>query len=324
MKIPQINDSTKEKLVKVGIGILGFYVAKNLLIEILKNSRKKGTEDKIDNDPNAAQAFAIKMALNPSGFRSFFYVDGVDEPELFKQAKLITDFDKVAAHYKALTGGKSVYDDIDTKLSAKNAEKFLGIASKGKNGNKNYADKREDIPLNYWVITSKETNVRTSPKWQHWALPGDNIKATVAAGKIIGKATGKFVYDEFKDIVFLEIFTYNQKMQKKIYYVAKSQVELLNDAEKEKRQKAENLKVEILLDGVNEKPVPTQEIISISNAVIMNDKFQTTGRAAKGFILGFPVMTLNTGQGKLIQFTTVQGQVRWVKAEQVKIQDRKI
>lgn len=70
-------------------------------------------------------------------------------------------------------------------------------------------------------------------------------------------------------------------------------------------------------EGVDNAPI----VIAIQQAQIFDEKFKQTGTVPKGVIIGLPIMTLDTGKVKYIKLVTVQGLVRWIKANQVTIKN---
>lgn len=321
MKYPKVNisDSTTDKLIKAGFLVAAFFVGKKLLSKAAKDS----ADNQIDTDPAAGQARALNAAMNPSGndwMRSF---DTTNTKAIFEIASQISNLDKVKDFYKAQTQGRSLHDDLNKELGAEDYDKFLALATKGKTGNVKYAPVRVDIPANRWVITKAESNVRKTPKKQSRLLPINNIVKLVPKGKAIGISTGKFAYDEPNDVTFIEFYTLGTKVAGKHYfYVAYSQVELITKEEKAKREKSGKIPLELLagLSGV-EDDIQTQ-IVSVRPTSIYDEHFQLLTIVPRYLILGFPLMTLDTKNGQKIKLQTVQGFIRWVDANDVRIENR--
>lgn len=309
-------DPNKDLLIKAGAGLVLVWLGSKLL----KNLKKEQTESQIVEDPTVGQAQSLRQAMNPSGNEWMRKMDGTNKAAIFAIAKEIEDIETVRKNYKNLFNA-SLYEDLQGELSAQDYQKFLALATKGKAGSHNYAPTRTDIPKNYWVITKAQTNIRKTPVKESKYIPGNNILKLVELGKILGITTGKFVYDESNDVVFVEVWTYNPKKEKKIFYVAKSQIEIISNDEKKKREVKEKIPLEVL-QGIDNLYNPQEEVVSTMPIEIYNEDFKHIATAPKGIIIGFPIMTMDTGKGKYIKVTTVQGLTRWVKAEQAVIRNR--
>ncbi len=318
MKTKFHTDPNKDLLIKAGAGLVLVWLGNKLL----KNLKKDNTESKVENDPSVGQAQSLRQAMNPSGNEWMRKMDGTNKEAIFTIAKDIDDIEAVRKAYKNLFN-TSLYEDLQGELSATDYQKFLSLATKGKAGSHNYAPKRADIPVNNWVITKAQTNVRKTPVKESKYFPSNNILKLVELGKLIGITTGKFVFDESNDVVFVEFWTYNPKKEKKTYYVAKSQVELITNDEKKKREAKTKIPLEVL-QGIDNSYNPQEEVISTQEIEIYNEAFKYISTAPKGIIIGFPIMTMETGKGIYIKVTTVQGLTRWVKAEQAVIKNRNL
>lgn len=318
MKTKFHTDPNKDLLIKAGAGVVLVWLGNKLL----KNLKKENTEAQVENDPSVGQAQSLRQAMNPSGNEWMRKMDGTNTKAIYKIAQDITDIEAVRKAYKNLFN-TSLYDDLQGELSATAYQKFLSLATKGKAGSHNYSPNRSDIPANNWVITKAQTNIRKTPILESKYLPGNNILKLVEFGKLLGITTGKFVFDERKDVVFVECWTYNTKKEKKIFYVAKSQVELISNDEKKKREAKEKIPLEVL-QGIDNSVTPQEEVISTQEIEIYNERFKHVATAPKGMIIGFPIMTMDTGKGNYIKVTTVQGLTRWVKAEKAVIKNRNL
>lgn len=318
MKTKFHSNEDKDLLIKAGAGLVLLWLGNKLL----KNLKKDGTESRVESDPSVGQAQSLRQAMNPSGNEWMRKFDGTTTEAIFSVAREITDIEAVRKAYKNLYN-TSLYEDLQGELSASDYQKFLSLATKGKAGSQNYAPKRSDIKPNYWVITTADANIRKTPVKESKYNPFNNILKVVSKGKIVGATTGKFVYDEANDVVFIEFWTYTTKKEKKTFYVAKSQVELVEHKEKLNREKQGKIPLEVL-EGIEHIESNTHEVISVVQAEIYTENFQQVGTAPKGVIIGFPIMTLDTGKGKYIKVKTVQGLLRWIKAEKAVIKERNI
>lgn len=313
MKFSQ--DENKDLLIKAGLSLGAYFVLKELYIKMVKGN----TEQQMDTNPASVQAAAMIAAFNPSGFAWLRAVDGTKVDAIMTLAPQINNLDEVSARYSALTEGRNLYDDLEAELSADDLQKFYSLASKGKTGSWYYAKESTNVPANYWVFTSSDANVRKAP-----VKARNNVVKLVTKGKILGATTGKFAYDEKNRILFIEFWTLMQKENKRVtYFVAKSQVELVSNADKLARDKKQGkTPLELIegIGGIDQK----QEVVTTSSAMIYDEKFKQVGIVAKNTIVGFPLMTLDTGKGKHIQLKTVQGLIRWLRADQAQIRDRHV
>jgi hypothetical protein len=284
------------------------------LKKMLASKAEDNADSQIDTNPAAGQARALNAAMNPSGNNWMRDFDFNNPNAIYETAKQITNLDAVMNFYNAQTGRK-LHEDLTSEIGAEGYNKFLALATKGKSGDIKYSLVRGDIPANRWIVTTAEANVRRTPKKDPF-----NIVKLVPKGKSIGITTGKYVYDEFANVTFIEFFSLDIKTNtKKYFFVAKSQVELLTKAEKDKREKVEKLPFEVLT-GANEKAALL--LVSIRATTVYNEAFTPITTIPPNIIIGFPLLTLDTGKGKYIKVKTIQNSTRWVKAQDVTLQNR--
>lgn len=320
MKLSQ--DKNLDALMKIGGSIALFFLGKKAFAK----GRKSGAEADMDTNPSTGQAASLKQAMNPSGFRWMRFIDGTDKDAIFRVAGQITNLDDVKAKYKGLTDGGELYDDLEGSLSPDEFQKFLSLSTKGKAGSYYYAKKSENVPKNRWILTIKEANIRTSPKYINRNFPNHNIIKTVKPGVKLGGSTGNYVYDEKNKVLFVEFWTLSISGVKKTFFVAKSQIEFITTDELAKREKSGKLPL-VLFSGIAGQEIelsgidPQQKLVTRSTALIYNENFQQVGLANKNTVLGFPIMTLDTGKGSFTQFETLQGQKRWVRSENARIEN---
>lgn len=321
MKIPKIElpEGAGAKLVKAGLLIVGFFVVK----KALANAAEDSADSQIDTDPAAGQARALNAAMNPSGIDWMRTFDTTDTTAIYTIAPQITDLDKVKDYYKAQTHGRVLHEDLTKELGAEGYDKFLALATKGKSGSPKYSTTRTDIPANYWVLSNAESNVRKTPKKESKYWPGNNIVKVVPKGRVLGISTGKYAYDESNDTTFIEFWTLGVKQKGKNYfYVAKSQIELLTNEQKAQREKVGKLPVEVLagLEVVTDQS--EAQIVTILPTQIYDEQFKLLSLVPANIIVGYPLLTLNTGKGNYTKIQTVQGFIRWVKTQDTRIQNR--
>lgn len=321
-----INESTANTLLKIGGAIALFIVGKAALAKWNKES----SEAQMDTDPGAGQAVTLRQAINPSGIWWMRKIDTTNVNAIMSTAKEIKDLDSVAKHFKKQTEGADLYDELQSELSPEDYQKFLSYASKGKTGSYYYAPKSDKVPPNHWLFTLGDANVRKTPRYEWQYAFKNNIVKLVPKGFVIGISTGKYAYDELNKVLFVEFYTLTKKGEKKFYFVAKSQIEFLSNEEKKKREMKGKIPL-MVLEGIcgmketnstEENNEEKKELVSISNCDIYDENFKLINKAPKNVILGFPIMTLDTGKGTFIKFQTIQGFVRWVKAELAVIRER--
>lgn len=317
MKAP--SDSTTDKLIKVGIVAAILFFGKKALAKAAKDS----ADNQVDTTPAAGQARALNAAMNPSGNNWMRSFDGTNKEAIYDTAKDITDLDAVKDFYKEQTEGRNLFDDLTNEIGADGFNKFLAIASKGKTGSPKYATVRKDILPNRWVITKADANIRKTAKKESKLNPFNNIVKMVPKGRAIGVSTGNFAYDEPNDVTFIEFYTLGAKVAgKHFFYVANSQVELITKEEKAKRDKASKIPFELLAGLSGFGQTEEQQIVSIRATMIYDEQLNPVTTVARNIIIGFPLMVLDTGKGKRIKLQTVQGNIRWVSAQDVRTENR--
>ena len=315
MKTPQINISndTGKLLIKAALAVIAYLTLK----KIFADKAQDNADSQIDTNPAAGQARALNAAMNPSGNNWMRNFDFNNPLAIYDIARQITSLDAVMNFYNAQTGRK-LHEDLTSEIGAVGYNKFLALATKGKSGDVKFSLFRKDIPANRWIVTTAEANVRRSPKKDPF-----NIVKLVSKGKSIGITTGKYVYDELANITFIEFFSLNVKTNTKQYfYVAKSQVELLTKATKDKRE-ASKMPFEILTGTVPDKNRKAALLlISIDTTTVYNESFTPITTIPPNMIIGFPLLTLDTGKGIFIKVRTIQNSKRWVKAQDVTLRNR--
>lgn len=320
MKAPKYNvpDGTVDKLIKAGVLVVAFFVGKKML----KNAARDSADSQIDTDLAAGQARALNAAMNPSGIDWMRTFDTTDTKAIYDIAPQISDLDKVRDYYKAQTQGRILHEDLIKELGAEGYNKFLALSTKGKTGSIKYAPKRPDISKDHWVITKSETNVRKTPRKESKYFPNNNILKLVAQGKALGVSTGKFAYDEPNDTTFIEFYTLGTKAAgKHFFWVANSQVELITKEEKAKREKTNKIPLE-LLAGLSEGHQSKVVVVSNTLMQVYDEYYKPIATIDRNLIIGFPLLTLDTGKGKRIKVQTVQGLFRWVNANDIRIEER--
>lgn len=320
-----ISQEDKNKAYK----FLGALILLYLGNKVVSAIRKNVSDNQMDASPEAGQAVTLRQAINPSGNWWMRRLDGTNKEAIFSIAGDIKDMDKVKNHFKAQTEGGDLYEELQAALSPDEYQKFLSLASKGKTGSWYYADKQPDkVPANNWVITKLPANVRSSPENIHYLrIWNENIvKKAVPKGMILGISTGKFKYDEANKVLFVEFYTFTVKHGKQTYYVAKSQIELIPDAEKKKRELQSKIPLQVI-EGVFENTdsqdntISPKIVVATSTTSVFNENFEKIGIVKRNVIMGFPVMELNTGKGTYIKIKTIQGLLRWISADEATIRD---
>jgi len=294
-------------------------------------------ENKTGDDPATQQAMALRSAMNPSGFEWLRNADGTNEDAIFATAKAMTDLDAVIKAYRQLYSGGSLMDDLKREMKPESYTRFLNIF---KFNDKPHQTANQQA-TNKVVVTKAKTNLRKTPRLagtpHFWS--SSNVIITVDAGTAIGLATGRTVYDaEAKPsgVNFIEVHALKKDAPIKdsfSVWVAASQVNTISgDEYKQKKYPAIAItqeqydKATAPLNGIlsdTMKPDYKQEIITITSAPVLNEKFEMTGRAEANTILGFPVMELFTGKKNFVQFLTIENTIRWVDKTLIKTISKK-
>lgn len=277
-----------------------------------RNANKSDT--KAPTDPAVGQAQLLRIAMNPSGTRSLFDVDGTNKTAILNVAREIKNPQAVIDAYKERYGGDSLLHHLEVELGPEDYAKFLALSGLATNSTTNYNVLKDGIAPKQVIRTTKETNARSSPK-KTGVFDHTNVLALIPANYIIGFTTGKTEYDSDNDIIFLEVINYNLRKQQIKFWVAKSQVETFTQAEYEKRKKnGENFKYRSL-DGLGSLPSP--EVGTRRVTTLYNDEFKPVCRLRDRVRLGVPVMLLKNGPYWLIRFKDPEGVPRWVNAADV-------
>lgn len=318
-------DKTTNKLLTAGAVVALFFLARRSDAR----TKKRLTEEEIASDISAAQASTLHSLLHPYGSMWLGrWIVGFDAEGMMQVAKQIKDLNAVVSYYQKIVGEKepSLHDDFKLCMGPDLYEKFLSYATKGKTGSWFYAKESENVPANRWVLTIADTNVRRTPVLTPRYSLGSNIVKTVPKRMLLGATTGKFAYDEFNKVLFIEFWTLKKdKNERATYFVAKSQIELLTKQEYDTRQKKEGkFQLQVLEGLIHGSEKHTQEVITTTDAQILNEKFERVGWAKPNTIIGFPLMTLDTGKGKHIQIKTIQGLLRWVRFDEALIRERQL
>lgn len=319
MKALNVPEGTTDKLLKIGAAVALFFIGKKMFANKVQDT----ADDQIDNNPAAGQARALNAAMNPSGFDWMRSFDGTNTDAIYSIAPQITNLDAVKDFYKAQTKGRILHEDLTNELGAEGYDRFLALATKGKSGSPKYSTTRTDIPANLWIVTKLDSNIRKTPKLESKLLPVHNILKLVTKGKSIGITTGKYAYDAANDVTFIEFFTLGVKDKAKHYFwVAKSQVELLNKAEKDKREKIAPIPFEVLAGISGIKDEQKIQVVTIRPTMVYDEQFKPLQTIPAKIIVGFPLLTLNTGKGQYLKVQTIQGYIRWIKAQDTTTQKR--
>jgi hypothetical protein len=314
-----------------GIVIVGvLWGAKKIYDKI----RHDAQEDKTGDDPATQQAMALRSAMNPSGFEWLKNADGTNEENIFSTAKTITDLNAVILAYRKLYSGASLMDDLKREMKPESFTRFNNTF-KFKDTTHQTEDKKT---VNTIARAKAKVNIRKTPRLagepHFWS--SSNVIVTVDAGKAIGIATGRTVYDadaKPSGVKFVEVHVLKKDAAIKnafTAWVAASQIDYVSaDEYKKNKYPAISITQEQFdnatapLNGTKPNNMVTanykQEILTVTKAPVLNEKFEIKGVAEKNTILGFPVMELNTGKKIFIQFLTIDGTARWVNKEYVKM-----
>ena len=190
--LPQMQQGLQDKLIKYGVNAVligaGLWGAKHIFDKWRENS----AEDRVGTSPEAQQATALRLAMNPSGRRLLWWVDGVDKNSIFNNAKNIKDFKIVIEEYRKHYSGDNLTNDLRTKLSAEEMTRFLNTVNYNNLDPKTTkAPSGLDYGANKAVVTKGKTNIRKTPRLagtpHFWST--SNVIITADASKTIGVTT---------------------------------------------------------------------------------------------------------------------------------------
>lgn len=333
-----IPGSSKDKIidyaVKGGLLVLLLWGAKKGYEKLRHNAE----ENKTGGDPSTQQAMSLRSAMNPSGFEWLRSTDGTDEQSIFNTAKDVKDLEDVIKAYRKLYSN-SLMDDLKREMETQSYARLLNIFKFGKNTaepgkNKSSLDYRKGLI----VIAKGQVNIRKTPRAYGTPLVDklliyghSNIIKTVDAGTAIGVATARSSFDgkaEPSGVLFIEVTILKTGAAVKdsfTAWVAASQVETIT-AEQFKAKKyptltltkAEYDKASATLSGTDSDADYNTELITVAPASVLDEKFQVSGKADSGIILGYPIMELSTKENVFVKFLTIDGTKRWVNKQLTK------
>jgi hypothetical protein len=337
--IPQQNkDKVIDYAVKAGLLVLLFWGGK----KIVQKFKHDKAENAIGTNPAAQQASDLRAALNPSGQRWLWLLDGVQKDAIFNVAKNIKNFKQVIEEYRNLYGD-SLDSDLNSKLSPQEYHRFKNTFSFNNADPKNTTSPSGLSYKKGLVIVSKaRLNIRKTPratgsqaKDEVLILGRSNILTTVDKGTAVGITTGRTAFDEKAEpsgVLFIEISVLKTNAAIKdsfTAWIAASQVESITPSDyKQKKYPALSISQEEYdnasssLNGSDATVNYQKEIITLSPTYILNDKFKVIGEVTKNIILGFPIMELTTPENSYIKFLTIDNTERWVSKKHIKTIDK--
>jgi hypothetical protein len=279
-------------------------------------NEKRYIKDDVDFATNLAkgQAAALRAAMNPSGEAKLFDMDGQNKPAIMRIATEIKDLQKVIDAYTDRFKG-SLMHDLEIEIGAEEQQRFIALAGGAATvANTSYESIKTGVPAFNMVRTTKPANARSTPK-KPGIFDHGNILKEFEANNIIGDSTGKTQYDAVNDIIFIEVKVANKRKQLVTFWVAKSQVELVNSAEYRRRKAAGEKFTLQQFDGLGCTPSP--ELATKAQAIIYNESFKPIDKAPANARLGVPVMVLKLKDRVLIRFLSVDGVRCWVDTKDV-------
>lgn len=333
-----ISDSKKETIID--------YAVKGGLLALLIWGAKKGydkfrhnqEENKAGEDPATQQAMSIRSAMNPSGFEWLRSTDGTNEESILSVAKEIASLEDVIKAYRRLYSG-SLMDDLKRDMKTDSYARLLNIFKLGKNTsepgkNKSSVDYRKGLI----VVSKAALNIRKTPRVYGTPTTDklliykrSNVIRTVDARIAVGVATGRSTFDEKAEpsgVLFLEITILKKGApisDSFSAWVAASQVETITAVDYKAKKypaltitKDEYDKASATLSGMDSGADYNTELITVAPASVLDEKFQISGQAASGVILGYRIMELATKDKVFVKFLTVDGTERWVNKQQTK------
>ena len=342
-KIVQTVQDNQSVLIKGALIAGGIYltyrVGKNLIAKVNKNNAQKNTDDK----PEVRQAMSLRSSVNPSGYSWMKSFDTTNVSTVMDIAKTITNLDKVQKAYKDLYQD-NLLDDLQSDLSTSEYEAFLNIIAS--NANKDTsgggAPPVQYTKKNQLIVAKKDVTIRKSPDASnHGAfyevLSEDNIYRVAKAGEFLGYATGQQHYDEVNNVKFIQVAYVINAKYAPTAYKKKNKVKMAFwiSASSNYTVQFPNAKAMISaypktsstaawkkpLDYFDLKGIPTPRLLTKSSAVILNEQFAPINHASANTILGQLMMSMQTKQGVLLKFRTIDNTIRWVDQRYIQLQE---
>lgn len=336
----QDNQSVLIKGVLIAGGIyLTYRVGKNLIAKVNKNNAQKNTDDK----PEVRQAMSLRSSVNPSGYSWMKSFDTTSVDTVMEIAKTITNLDKVQKAYKDLYQD-NLLDDLQSDLSTSEYEAFLNIiaSNANKDTSNGGAPPVQYTKKNQLIVAKKDVTLRSSPDASnHGAFyevfSEDNIYRVAKAGEFLGYATGQQHYDEVNNVKFIQVAYVINAKYAPTAYKKKNKVKMAFwiSASSNYTVQFPNAKAMISaypktsstaawkkpLDYFDLKGIPTPRLLTKSSAVILNEQFAPINHASANTILGQLMMSMQTKQGVLLKFRTIDNTIRWVDQRYIQLQE---
>jgi hypothetical protein len=314
-------------------------VGKNLIAKVNKNNAQKNTDDK----PEVRQAMSLRSSVNPSGYSWMKSFDTTNVDTVMEIAKTITNLDKVQKAYKDLYQD-NLLDDLQSDLSTGEYEAFLNIiaSNANKDTSNGGAPPVQYTKKNQLIVAKKDVTLRSSPDASnHGAFyevfSEDNIYRVAKAGEFLGYATGQQHYDEVNNVKFIQVaYVINAKYAPTAYKKKnKVKMSFWISASSNYTVQFPNAKAMISaypktsstaawkkpLDYFDLKGIPTPRLLTKSAAVILNERFAPINHASANTILGQLMMSMQTKQGVLLKFRTIDNTIRWVDQRYIQLQE---
>ncbi len=342
-KIVQTVQDNQNVLIKGALIAGGIYltyrVGKNLIAKVNKNNAQKNTDDK----PEVRQAMSLRSSVNPSGYSWMKSFDTTNVDTVMEIAKTITNLDKVQKAYKDLYQD-NLLDDLQSDLSTSEYEAFLNIiaSNANKDTSNGGAPPVQYTKKNQLIVAKKDVTLRSSPDASnHGAFyevfSEDNIYRVAKAGEFLGYATGQQHYDEVNNVKFIQVaYVINAKYAPTAYKKKnKVKMSFWISASSNYTVQFPNAKAMISaypktsstaawkkpLDYFDLKGIPTPRLLTRSSAVILNEQFAPINHASANTILGQLMMSMQTKQGVLLKFRTIDNTIRWVDQRYIQLQE---
>jgi hypothetical protein len=342
-KIVQTVQDNQSVLIKGALIAGGIYltyrVGKNLIAKVNKNNAQKNTDDK----PEVRQAMSLRSSVNPSGYSWMKSFDTTNVDTVMEIAKTITNLDKVQKAYKDLYQD-NLLDDLQSDLSTGEYEAFLNIiaSNANKDTSNGGAPPVQYTKKNQLIVAKKDVTLRSSPDASnHGAFyevfSEDNIYRVAKAGEFLGYATGQQHYDEVNNVKFIQVAYVINAKYAPTAYKKKNKVKMAFwiSASSNYTVQFPNAKVMISaypktsstaawkkpLDYFDLKGISTPRLLTKSSAVILNEQFAPINHASANTILGQLMMSMQTKQGVLLKFRTIDNTIRWVDQRYIQLQE---
>lgn len=234
-KVQPIRQEHADKAIRmaknIGLGALGIGAAYLIGRKVYRELRKKHSQSNYTDE--AQQAVMLRSAMNRSGMSWFHWMDGTNTEALYKVAKEIKNFKRVAKEYRNLYN-RVLVDDLRKELKAAELERFNALVNGAstlpdnlvQSGNaQNGSNTVNPMATKHFVFFDKPVKLYKSLTW----YPMGAIKKVAAQSYIPYPVAGvkSIPLSVFKSVPFLVVKVRTQEGNEYPVFVPKSEVRLV-------------------------------------------------------------------------------------------------